>query len=211
MSRYDAGREDEFEPGSEGRVLRNQLGIVDPRRAELVETELLRRAYRDTLGRVRPTLVIDEASVVGMHRDWLREIYPFAGRFRTLNVSKDGFLFAPVPYLPQGMAELDALFRRTMLCIGMDDAELSRAIAETHAELILLHPFREGNGRLGRLMADVMAVQAGRGPLLWSLETHTERNRYYAALRRGFVNDYEPLSRLVRELLPSPFSEDPPP
>ena len=109
------------------------------------------------------------------------------------------------------MAELDALFRRTMPCIGLDDAELSRAIAETHAELILLHPFREGNGRLSRLMADVMAVQAGRGPFLWSLETLTERNRYYAALRRGFVNDYEPLSRLVRELLPSPFSEDPPP
>jgi len=35
-------------------------------------------------------------------------------------------------------------------------------------EFILIHPFREGNGRLSRLLADVMAVQSGRGPLDYS-------------------------------------------
>jgi cell filamentation protein len=38
-------------------------------------------------------------------------------------------------------------------------------LAVTHVELILIHPFREGNGRLARLLADVMAVQADRGLL----------------------------------------------
>jgi len=35
------------------------------------------------------------------------------------------------------------------------------ALAEVHAELILIHPFREGNGRLARLLALLMALQAG--------------------------------------------------
>ena len=43
-----------------------------------------------------------------------------------------------------------------------------RAIAETQVELIPIHPFREGNGRLARLLADVMAVQAGQDPLDYS-------------------------------------------
>ena len=40
----------------------------------------------------------------------------------------------------------------------MDEEQLITAIAITHVELILIHPFREGNG----LLADVMAVQGGK-------------------------------------------------
>jgi cell filamentation protein len=47
-------------------------------------------------------------------------------------------------------------------CAGMDDARLVRALAWTHAEFILIHPFREGNGRLARLLNTMMALQAGR-------------------------------------------------
>ncbi len=50
-------------------------------------------------------------------------------------------------------------------CSGMDEEQLITAIAITHIELILIHPFREGNGRLSRLLADVMAVQGGYKPL----------------------------------------------
>jgi cell filamentation protein len=47
----------------------------------------------------------------------------------------------------------------------MDEEQLIAAVAITHVELILIHPFREGNGRLSRLLADVMAVQGGYKPL----------------------------------------------
>ncbi len=43
----------------------------------------------------------------------------------------------------------------------MSREQVIEAIATVHVELILIHPFREGNGRLSRLLADVMAVQAG--------------------------------------------------
>ena len=33
------------------------------------------------------------------------------------------------------------------------------AVAIEHAELLLIHPFRDGNGRVARWLADVMAVQ----------------------------------------------------
>jgi cell filamentation protein len=211
MRRYDAGTGDEFEPGSNGQVLRNKLGIVDPQRAGLVETELLRSTYVRVLSQVNRRLVLDQNAILDLHREWLSPIYDFAGRLRTVNVSKGGLLFAPAAYLPQGFAEIDAMFRRLMPCVGFDAARLSRAIAESHAELVLLHPFREGNGRISRLVADIMAVQAGYEPLAWPTDTEVGRDRYYAALRRGFVTDCEPLTALIREALRARSSEAPPP
>jgi cell filamentation protein len=35
------------------------------------------------------------------------------------------------------------------------------ALAVVHGELILIHPFREGNGRCARLLAMLMGLQAG--------------------------------------------------
>ena len=35
------------------------------------------------------------------------------------------------------------------------------SIAMVHTELLLIHPFRDGNGRLARWLADIMAAQAG--------------------------------------------------
>lgn len=75
-----------------------------------------------------------------------------------------------------------------------------RAIAETHVELILIHPFREGNGRLARLLADVMAVQAGQDPLDYSA-WETNKDRYFAAIQQGVLQDYQPMIAMVNEAL----------
>lgn len=50
---------------------------------------------------------------------------------------------------------------------GMDENQLITAIAITHVELILFHTFREGNGGLSRLLADVMAVKEGCKSLVY--------------------------------------------
>lgn len=52
---------------------------------------------------------------------------------------------------------------------SLSRAELAGFLAECHVEFILIHPFREGNGRLSRLLFDVLAVQAGAGVLDYSL------------------------------------------
>jgi len=93
----------------------------------------------------------------------------------------------------------DCLARFTP-CHDIDDASLIEAIAMTHVELILIHPFREGNGRLSRLLADVMVVQAGRGPLDYSA-WEADKAAYFGAIRAGMANDYRPMQRLVEAAL----------
>lgn len=210
MSRYEAGVGDEFEPGSGGKVLRNKLGVVDPDVAERIETSLLAECYVRNLRMAVPDLVLDHLAIQRLHADWLLPLYPFAGKLRSVNVSKDGFLFAPVAYLSQGLAEFDRMIGRCMPCEGLEVDELSRAIAVIHAELLLLHPFREGNGRIGRLFADIMAAQGGYKTLRWRFAEPGRRERYLAAMHRGYVTDYEPLNELVREALLEAGRQAPP-
>jgi cell filamentation protein len=77
---------------------------------------------------------------------------------------------------------------------------VAHAIAVTHVELILIHPFREGNGRLARLLADVMAVQAGCEPLDYSSwEQH--KAAYIGAIHAGLGGDYGPMGQFVTQAM----------
>lgn len=60
--------------------------------------------------------------------------------------------------------ERDVLARYTP-CAFDDPEKVLEALAITHCELVLIHPFREGNGRVSRLLSTLMALQAGL-PLL---------------------------------------------
>jgi cell filamentation protein len=46
-----------------------------------------------------------------------------------------------------------------------------------HVELIVIHPFREGNGRTARLLADLMAMQANQPSLNFSSIDQTENKK----------------------------------
>ena len=69
--------------------------------------------------------------------------------YRQVNISKDGFPFAAAHLVPRLMTRYsDAVLAVHTPCAGMDEARLVQALAVTHAEFILIHPFREGTGDL---------------------------------------------------------------
>ncbi|CAN5436284.1 Fic family protein [soil metagenome] len=203
MNRYEVGRSEECEPGSNGLVLRNRLGITEPRTADLEEALRLLQAQDESYARIGFDTLLSVDLIRDLHRSWLGGLYPFAGEIRGVDVSKDGFMFAPVANLDGSLRELDRVLAEETPCSGKDEEALSRSIARAHAELLLVHPFREGNGRLARWVADLMALQAGFPLLDWrfDLDTEDRRKRYFAALRRGYAMDLNALEALVREAL----------
>ena len=95
-----------------------------------------------------------------MHRLWLGRVYPWAGAYRTVNMAKGDFVFAAASQIPRLMQQFEnGALRKFTPCrfASIDDQAL--ALAVVHAELVLIHPFREGNGRLARLLATLMALQ----------------------------------------------------
>ena len=160
MSRYLSAPDEETapQPGSRGRVLRNLAGITRKREMDRAEYEALVAAQTAFLPRVREDTRFTAALLCEMHRLWLGGIYAWAGRYRTVEMSKGGFTWPPAFRVEANMEymETQALTRHTP-CTPGSTAEVARRIAEVHAELLLVHPFREGNGRLARWLADLMA------------------------------------------------------
>ena len=63
-------------------------------------------------------------------------------------------------------------------CIFSQRQDVIRALAEVHTELVLIHPFREGNGRCSRILASIMALQAGLPVLDFSLISGSKKEDY---------------------------------
>jgi cell filamentation protein len=70
-----------------------------------------------------------------------------------------------------------------------------------HVEFVLIHPFREGNGRLARLLATLMALQADLPSLDFGGIRGPRRQEYFAAVRSGLERDYEPMERIFTAVI----------
>lgn len=100
--------------------------------------------------------------VRGIHRLLFGSIYPWAGELRTIDVVKGTTRFANAEYLEDAAADT---FRRLLdpsIRLRARDrmAMVARASALL-AELNLLHPFREGNGRTQRAFLQLLVLEAG--------------------------------------------------
>ena len=100
------------------------------------------------------------------------------------------------------MASLEAgSFRKYTPCRFPSQGGVIEAIAEVHVELVLIHPFRDGNGRLARMLAVVMGLQAGLPPLDFSGVRGRERQIYFDAVRRGLDRDYLPMQQIFERVI----------
>lgn len=195
------GTEGDFEPDSNGQVLRNLLGVQSAEDIDELELHLLSLLYEEVLIRHFPDRKLAVADLKDWHRRWLGNVYPWAGQERSVNMGKGGFMFAAAGQVPRLLDEFERnCLARWTPCSTLTTDELVEAIAVTHVEFILIHPFREGNGRLSRLLADVMAVQAGHSPLDYSA-WEAGKDKYILAIHAGFAGNYAPMCKCVREAL----------
>jgi len=201
--RYDtsANPEAQYQPGSHDQVLLNKLGITSVIDMNDVELELLAKLYEDILVGVQQDQKITTDDLCEWHRKWLGNVYEWAGQQRSVNMGKGDLHFASAQQIPRLLEELDNKYLKKFTpCHTFDDEMLVEAIAVVHVEFILVHPFREGNGRLSRLLANVMALQA-RKPELDFSAWDADRETYFAAIRFGLACNYEPMKQLVRQVL----------
>jgi len=155
------------------------------------------RGYRDALTLIHETatnLPIDEATIKKLHRLTRGEIWD-AGKYK----EKDGDIIERYPdgservrfrtvaavATPASMAELVLDWRR---CLDERWIHPLIALAAFNLDLLCIHPFRDGNGRVSRLVMLLQCYHLGYevGRYI-SLERLIEQNkvRYYETLERS--------------------------
>ena len=137
-----------------------------------------------------------------MHQLWLGEIYEWAGEYRGVNIAKGAFMFAAAIQIPRLMRDLESgpLGEYTP-CSFNTTAAQAAALAIVHTELILIHPFRDGNGRCARLLAVLMGLQAGLPALDFGGIRGAKKREYIAAVHAGLSRDYDPMTKIFREVI----------
>lgn len=112
-----------------------------------------------------------------IHKYLFDDIYDFAGKIRTVNLSKGNFRFAPLMYLETAIKNVDKMPQNTF-----DE------IVEKYVEMNIVHPFREGNGRSMRIWLDMMLKKQIGQVVDWS---KIEKEDYLMAMERSPIKDIE--------------------
>jgi len=182
-------------------VLVNKPGITDLDVLQAREEQLLARAYGQLLREVHTDTPMTLDLLRYIHAIIFGALYEWAGRWRTVWISKPGITWPPPDFLEQSMAEYErgVLFRWPAAAIH-DDATFCQAAAEIQGEFLTIHPFREGNARTIKLLVDLLAVQTGR-PLLAYDNSPEGADAYIEAASKAFKRDYGALAKLIGEAL----------
>ena len=183
-------------------MLKNLIGITSKHIMDEVEARSLEQTMDVLVRAYGETHRFTATDLCDCHRTWLGNIYEWAGRYRLVNVSKDGFPFAAAAQVPTLMDQFERdVLRRYTPCTFADQADVVRALAETHVELVLIHPFRDGNGRFARVLSSLMALRAGLPLLDFSLMAGTGKTAYIAATQAGLDKHYVPMESLFGKVI----------
>lgn len=140
----------------------------------------------------RPTL--SEHLVRSLHQLVVRKTdEEFAGKYRTSNVFIGGADYIPPDALqvPEEIKNLVSWYiKQTKL---LNPIELSALL---HHKLVQIHPFFDGNGRVARLVMNIILIRAGY-PLVVILKN--DRKKYYRVLAEADKDNFVPLIRFVAQ------------
>jgi cell filamentation protein, protein adenylyltransferase len=185
-------------------VLHNQRGIRDQEELNLVEGRFLLAAYEKAALEYSETHKFSENDVRYLHQMFLGEVYNWAGQYREVDLSSKGIRWCHAKFIPQEMGRFSNLLSEmTPFTPTMLREELIQRLAMIHGELVVIHPFRDGNGRLTRFLCDLLLIQAERQPFGQELfETASVQKEYFAAIRAIWGQaDYIRLIQLFGKLL----------
>ena len=124
-----------------------------------------------------------------IHEYLFSELYDFAGKVRTQNISKGGFRFATALYLKEVLLKVEQ----------MPENSFEEIIAK-YVEMNIAHPFMEGNGRTMRIWLDLILKSRLKKVVNWQA---VDKSLYLQSMERSPINDLE-----LRTLLFSNLTDD---
>jgi cell filamentation protein len=187
----------------QGDVLPNKLGLT--LKNEIDKAEFL--GFLKTQNKFIDELSFDTTFnldyLYSLHSSALGEVYEFAGKLRTVNMSKGGFLFPAARVLHSAMEIFEKDILKSLSDKYDTDAEHITALAISHAELLYIHPFREGNGRTARLLANLVAYKHFQKHINFIDILRDKKDLYIKAVQQASIEEYSLMEKLIEEGLAS--------
>jgi cell filamentation protein len=97
----------------------------------------------------------------GIHHHLFQDVFRWAGRFRTVRISKGGSAFCYPENISREMSGLFGRLRENRFFADLTKDDFVFDLTRFLSTLNAIHPFREGNGRSQTAFATLLADMAG--------------------------------------------------
>ena len=189
-------------PDSQIEILPNLLGLTSVKDIAYSEFEGFLRGEITLTESLTARTKFSVKYILKIHTLSLSHLYSFAGKYRDVNLSKGGFPFAAAKFLPETMKAFDDDVLSKLPNKYLTTDALIRDIAVVHGELLVIHPFREGNGRTTRILANLMARKQGFNPLNFDKVGKKEFELYIEAVQSSTAKKYDKMEKFIKSIFP---------
>jgi cell filamentation protein len=177
-------------------LLKNLQDITDPDVLLFVESSAVIKRLHEL--HKNPIKIKDSSSLLKIHHHLFQDIYAWAGKVRTVNISKDGKPFFNGERFEKAFQYLDGLISEYRILKNKNRHEIAKKLAEILDTVNFLHPFREGNGRTQREFLRLLAKEKG---LTLNLNPPDNKNVYERYMKGTIDSDIQTLTELIFELI----------
>ena len=167
-------------------ALRSELNAAEQENILSAEQWAFSRNHKD---------ILSERFIRNLHKRMFGDVWRWAGQFRKTarNIGVNAWQIA---------SELRTLLENTRYWIDHQTYPPDEIAARFHHRLVWIHPFPNGNGRLARMMTDILLKSMGQPRFTWGqgslIEASEIRKAYVSALRAADGGDIRPLLVFVR-------------
>lgn len=183
------------------------LGIIPRSKLIPLEIEGTKRAWDFVLRKARKPFTITPDLLKEVHEVGFGWIFPkMGGRFRTIDVEVSKHRPPSFFHVSQLMLDFCRDLKERLRHLPSLDTqstldELVTLLAWAHHRFLWIHPFQDYNGRLARLLINMILLHLDLPPIELHIETKTGRRQYVNALQDADQGNYKSLEKIITEAL----------
>jgi cell filamentation protein len=181
-------------------LLRNLQDITDPDVLLFVESGAVIKRLQELYE--NPIKIKGIDSLFEIHRYLFQDIYVWAGKKRTVEISKDGKQFFPTSHFDNALRYIDQIIAEFTKIPRDNKILFAEKLAEILDNVNYLHPFREWNGRTQREFLRLLALEKD---LTLNLNPPDIKSIYERYMKGTIESDVKTLTKLIFELIDTDY------
>lgn len=185
-----------FKYSNENGVLFNLAEIKDQKILIIFESLKVSKRIEELFE--SPIKIKNSESLLKIHHYLFQDVYNWAGKVRTVNISKNGKPFFDGERFDTAFSYLNTLITDYRNINKADKKQIAEKLAEILDNVNFLHPFREGNGRTQREFLRLLALEKG---FELNLNPADNKNIYERYMKGAIESDVKILTELIQELI----------
>ena len=184
------------------------FGIIPRSKLVVLEGQGVKKALQYILELSKKESKITPDRICNIHKQGFGFIFPdWAGKFRTEDVTVGEYEpphYSKIPELVKNLCE-DLEERLKHIPSSKEERQFLTQIISLLSwfqhRFVWIHPFKDYNGRVARLLTNLLALNLGLPTLEIKAETRRDRDRYITAMKAADQQDYSKLEKLITNAL----------